>query len=188
MGAAMRAVADAKGPPPAGALATLETRPALAAVLRTTCVPTLVSGGTRVNSLPASAEGNINCRIMPDETVEQVRRALVEVVGDPAVSIEPSGDFGFAQPTSFDGPGPTAVESAGKAMWPTARLVPVMSLGADDSRFLRQTGARAYGFNPIPVSEEDSRRAHGIDERIPADSLPTGAELLRRIVEELDQQ
>jgi acetylornithine deacetylase/succinyl-diaminopimelate desuccinylase-like protein len=183
--AAMRAVASSSGPLPAGPLAVLEARPALAALLRTTCVPTLVSGGTRVNSLPAAAEGNVNCRIMPDESVDEVRRALMGAVGDSAVSIEASGDFGFSQPTPLDGSAPAAVEAAGKAMWPDARLVPVMSLGADDSRFLRQVGVRAYGFNPIPVSEEDSRRAHGIDERIPADSLRSGAEVLRRIVERL---
>ncbi len=188
MAAAMRAVAGATGALPPAPLATLETRPALSALLRTTCVPTLVSGGTRVNSLPAAAEGNVNCRILPDESVAQVRAELVQVVGDPAVSIEASGDFGFSsQPTPLDGIGPAAVEAAGRAMWPEAKLIPVMSLGADDSRFLRQGGMRVYGFMPIPVSEEDSRRAHGIDERIPVDGLRSGAELLRRIVEQLER-
>jgi acetylornithine deacetylase/succinyl-diaminopimelate desuccinylase-like protein len=186
MAAAMRAIAESTGPLPPGPLATLETRPALAALLRTTCVPTLVSGGTRVNSLPAAAEANVNCRIMPDETPAQVWHELADVVGDPGVAIHASDDFGFSQPTPFEGPGPKAVKIAGLTMWPNAQLVPVMSLGADDSRFLRMKGVRAFGFNPIPVGEEDSRRAHGIDERIPTQSLRQGAELMRRIVEELE--
>jgi acetylornithine deacetylase/succinyl-diaminopimelate desuccinylase-like protein len=185
MAAAMRAIADATGPLPAGPLATLETRPALAALLRTTCVPTMVSGGTRVNSLPAAADANVNCRILPDETPAQVWQELREVVGDPAVNMHASDDFGFSAPTPLQGPGPEAVKAAGQAMWPGVPLVPIMSLGADDSRFLRMKGIQAFGFNPIPVSEEDSRRAHGIDERIPLASLRQGAELLRRIVTQL---
>jgi acetylornithine deacetylase/succinyl-diaminopimelate desuccinylase-like protein len=184
--AAMRAVAEATGPLPAGPLATLETRPALAALLRTTCVPTLVSGGTRVNALPASADANVNCRILPDETPATVWKELVEVIGDPGVALTASDEFGYSLPTPLEGPGPKAVKIAGLTMWPSAELVPVMSLGADDSRFLRMKGMRAFGFNPIPVSEEDSRRAHGIDERIPTESLRQGAELMRRIVEELE--
>jgi acetylornithine deacetylase/succinyl-diaminopimelate desuccinylase-like protein len=48
------------------AIARLE--PALAAVLRTTCVPTVFNAGTRPNVIPATAEATVNCRLLPDET------------------------------------------------------------------------------------------------------------------------
>jgi acetylornithine deacetylase/succinyl-diaminopimelate desuccinylase-like protein len=62
------------------------------------------------------------------------------------------------------------------------KLLPTMSCGADDSRFLRAVGMRAYGFHPVPMSDADGRRAHGIDERIPAGGLRTGVELFYRLV------
>ncbi len=46
--------------------------PALAAVLRTTCVPTVLHAGTRPNVIPA-AEATLNCRLLPDEDVAAVR-------------------------------------------------------------------------------------------------------------------
>jgi acetylornithine deacetylase/succinyl-diaminopimelate desuccinylase-like protein len=63
--------------------------------------------------------------------------------------------------------------------------MPSLSLGASDSRYLRTAGIAAYGINAIPRSEEDSRRAHGIDERIPAASLRPGVEFLHQLVLEL---
>jgi acetylornithine deacetylase/succinyl-diaminopimelate desuccinylase-like protein len=60
-----------------------------------------------------------------------------------------------------------------------------MSRGATDSRFLRAAGIPAYGIDPIPMTDADARRAHGVDERIRADGLRTGIEFLHRLVLEL---
>jgi acetylornithine deacetylase/succinyl-diaminopimelate desuccinylase-like protein len=70
-------------------------------------------------------------------------------------------------------------------MWPGAPVIPTRSRGATDSRFLRGAGIPAYGIRPMPSTEEDSRRAHGVDERIPAGSLRQGVEFLHRLVLEL---
>ena len=59
---AMNAIASSKETVPPDAIAALAGRPAVAALLRTTCVPTQVSGGTSRNVLPASASANVNCR------------------------------------------------------------------------------------------------------------------------------
>src|SRR5262249_52859796 len=59
LGAAMRAVANAKGAPPAQALAVLDADPVLAATLRTTCVATLLSAGTPVTAPPAEARSTL---------------------------------------------------------------------------------------------------------------------------------
>ena len=62
-----------EGKLPEKALKLIEEDPQLAANLRTTCVATTLAGGTRVNALPAQATANVNCRILPDETVEQTQ-------------------------------------------------------------------------------------------------------------------
>jgi acetylornithine deacetylase/succinyl-diaminopimelate desuccinylase-like protein len=182
---AMRLVANSKGRPPARALAVLEADPILRANLRTTCVATLLGGGTRVNALPAEARANVNCRILPDESPEDVRRQLVQIFDDPQLEVRAIDDFAHARPSELEGPGPAAVRKVVGEMYPGLPVIPSMSRGATDSRHLRAAGIGAYGFSPIASRESDTRRAHGVDERIPAGSLRSGVELLHRLVLEL---
>jgi acetylornithine deacetylase/succinyl-diaminopimelate desuccinylase-like protein len=182
LAAAMRAIAGAKQRPPADAVKVLDADPALAASLRTTCVATLLNGGTRQNALPAEATANVNCRILPDESVASVRAALIRAIGDPAVEVRPTEEFGFGEPSPLDGPAPRAIRTVVGEMWPSVPIVPFMSRGATDSRFLRAAGIPSYGIGPIAMTEGDARRAHGIDERIPEASLRAGFEFLYRLV------
>jgi acetylornithine deacetylase/succinyl-diaminopimelate desuccinylase-like protein len=182
---AMRAVAESRGPLPVEAVRVLDADPALAASLRTTCVATQISGGTRANALPAEARATVNCRILPDETPEQLQARLVEILDDPGVEVRPTEEFGHGVPSPLEGPGPQAIRDIVHEMWPGIPVIPFMSRGATDSRYLRARGMAAYGINPIAIAEADARRAHGIDERIPAASLRPAVEFLHRLVLEI---
>ena len=185
MAAAMKALAAAEGPLPAEALKTVEADPLMSAQLRTTCVPTLLSGGTRVNALPAEAKANLNCRILPDESIEETRKALADAIDDSAIEIKGVSDFGASPPSPIDGEFPEAVRRVIQKRWPGLPIMPIMSASATDSRYLRAAGIKAYGFDPIGVSEADERREHGVDERIRETSLKQGLELMHRLVLEL---
>lgn len=182
---AMQAVAKAKGKLPANAVAVLEKDPVLAVNLRTTCVATLIGGGTHENALPAVAKANVNCRILPDESIESVRARLASVVDDPKVGIAPATSIGVAGASPGDGEVPKAVEKITAEMWPGVPIIDTMSHGATDSRFLRMRGVQAYGIDPIGLSEEDERRMHGIDERIAVASIRPGLEFFNRLVLDL---
>src|SRR5262249_60076892 len=81
MGAAMTAFA--KDPTDAKASALLATDPNYNGILHTTCIATMLSGGHATNALPQRATANVNCRIFPGTTPEQVRQKLTELAGDP---------------------------------------------------------------------------------------------------------
>lgn len=184
--AAMIAVAKApKGKYPKSALQVLEKDPVLSSSLRTTCVATLVSGGTRTNALPASAQANINCRIMPGESTELVRSRLVAAIGDKAVSVKPQKAITESSASPVDGVVPVAILKGVKQTWPKVPVIPVLSRGATDSLYLRAKGIHSYGFSPIPKTEADGKRAHGIDERISIAALKPGLEFFHRLVLEL---
>ena len=185
VGAAMRKLATSEGEPPADALAVLDRDPSFAATLRTTCVATLISGGTRVNSLPAKATATVNCRILPGESVADVQKEIERVLANPKLEVAATSEFGFGEPSDLNGAGPAAIRAVVEQMWPGLPIVPFMSRGATDSRFLRARGIDAYGINPIALGENDESRMHGIDERIPAASLEPGLEFLYRLVLEL---
>jgi acetylornithine deacetylase/succinyl-diaminopimelate desuccinylase-like protein len=88
-GAAMTAiVAD---PADAKANAILSANPGYHAMLRTTCVATMLEAGHAPNALPQRARATVNCRVFPGETVESVRQALVAAVNNPKVAISTPG-------------------------------------------------------------------------------------------------
>ncbi len=185
LGPALAALAESKGELPADALAVVERKPELAALLHTTCVATELAGGTRANALPAEATANVNCRILPDESPDDVRRQLAAIIDDDGVEVVPVGEFGRAGASPLDGPGPRAIADVVHRFYPGLPIVPTLSLGATDSRFLRELDIPCYGFRTAPMKEEDARRAHGIDERVPLASEQPGLELMYALVVEL---
>ena len=156
--------------------------------VRTTCVTTQLVGSPQDNVLPTSAEATVNCRILPDETVEQTLETLKRVVADPAVEIVPTSDFGFGPYSPVEGEVPTAIRKTAAKLWPGAPVVATMSTGATDSRYLRAIGIRAYGVGVSPLSKPEElagRGAHGPDERRPAKWLADGVGYLRAVTYEL---
>ena len=77
----------ARGEDTFGAATLLDVDPQLDAALRTTCVATLLSAGTRVNALPGRASANLNCRILPDSSPAAVQATLVRIIDDAAVEV-----------------------------------------------------------------------------------------------------
>jgi acetylornithine deacetylase/succinyl-diaminopimelate desuccinylase-like protein len=84
-GEAMRALV--KDPTDARAVAIVTQDPTRNAMLRTTCVATMMEAGHATNALPQRARANVNCRIYPAETFEDLRRTLARVTADPAIEV-----------------------------------------------------------------------------------------------------
>ena len=144
MGRAM--VALAKDPGDKAVDAIVSTDRLYHSMLRTTCVATLLDGGHANNALPQRAGANINCRIFPGETVEQTAAALNRIIGDPGVKVTAIGKrTPLAVPPPLD---PKVVRPAEKLVgkyFPGVPLVPVMSTGATDGRYLEAVGIPTYG-------------------------------------------
>jgi acetylornithine deacetylase/succinyl-diaminopimelate desuccinylase-like protein len=183
--AAMIAIAESGDAIPPEALSALAGKPGVVALVRTTCVPTQVSGGTARNVLPASASANVNCRILPGETTDSVRRMLEEVVADPEVEIAPDGKSSTSSASPLEGEGPTAVRTVLARRYPGLPLLPFLANFFTDSSFLRALEIPSYGIGLFPVSDEDVATVHGADERIPAASIRDGTATLLDLVVEL---
>jgi acetylornithine deacetylase/succinyl-diaminopimelate desuccinylase-like protein len=183
---AMRAAADLKGDAiPPDLLAAMDSHPMVRALTRTTCVATMMNGGTRDNALPVEARATVNCRIMPVETIESVQETLKKLAAGLA-DVEIVTDFGIGPEVPNSGPVRAAVEKATRAVW--GADVPVVArigLGASDSRFLRKAGIQSYGIGVMAKPDELTRNAHGPDEAAPASSFPLGMAFLRDIVKAL---
>ncbi len=63
-------------------------------IMRTTCVATMLSGGHAPNALPQRAEANVNCRIFPGHSQEEIRLELVKLFNDPKLNVSYRSDTG----------------------------------------------------------------------------------------------
>jgi acetylornithine deacetylase/succinyl-diaminopimelate desuccinylase-like protein len=180
---ALRAASAAAGNDvPEAQLKVIDEKPALRALPRTTCVATLLNGGTRENALPVEAKANVNCRLLPGETIENTKVTLQKLAGsDAEVKIVP--DWGSGPEVPVTGPVRDALEKVARKLYGKDILITAaLGTGASDSRFLRALGIQAYGLGLLPVTPPDAMRPHGPDERVPVSSVPAGAKFLREMV------
>jgi acetylornithine deacetylase/succinyl-diaminopimelate desuccinylase-like protein len=155
--------------------------PAWNATLRTTCVATQLEGGHAVNALPQLAAATVNCRVLPEDSVDYVQSTLQKVVGDDQVSIKILGDTsaGPASPMRPDLLG--AINQATEKIWPGVPVVPIMVMGATDGKYLRIAGIPTYGVQGFFFDRNDIR-FHGRDERLSVQSFYEGQAFLYDLV------
>lgn len=142
-------------------------------MLRTSISPNMISGGFRRNVIPAEAEAYLDVRALPDENIDALIETLRKLIDDPAVEVLRRSDVRqrpAAPPSGFENEMFRALERAQQKVFAGSVTLPVMQVGATDSAQLRARGVQAYGIS-IPKAEEESRRVHGIDERISIDAL-----------------
>jgi acetylornithine deacetylase/succinyl-diaminopimelate desuccinylase-like protein len=158
------------------------------ALLRTTCVTTMLQASTQENVLPTRAEAVVNCRILPGESPESTLAALQKLLGDPALELTADRNKGYAAGSPVDGEVMTAIAAVAARQFPGVPVVPTMTLGATDSRHLRAVGMHAYGISATPIALDETRAghgAHGPDERRPVAFLAPGVRFLRELTLEL---
>jgi acetylornithine deacetylase/succinyl-diaminopimelate desuccinylase-like protein len=174
----------AAGRADAAAIARLSAKPPYNAQMRTTCVATLLSGGHAPNALPQTARANVNCRVLPGEPIAEVTATLKRVLADDAIEVKLAGDFGSAGPSPLRPDVMQPIEKLTAEFWPGIPVIPSMSTGATDSRFLRAIGIPAYGHSGL-AGDVDDNRAHGKDERVLVKAFDDGVEYLYRLVKTL---
>ncbi|MTV37626.1 M20/M25/M40 family metallo-hydrolase [Duganella radicis] len=168
-------------PPDQAALDRLyAVSPSHNSTVRTTCVATKVDAGHADNALPQRARAIVNCRILPGEPIAEVQATLQRVVADDKIKITRVGE-------GVDGPMPPmtvtlmkAVEDISNDMWPGVPVIPTMSTGGTDGRFLNNAGIWTYGVSGMFHGPEGSG-AHGLNEHIRVKSLYDGQEYLYRL-------
>jgi acetylornithine deacetylase/succinyl-diaminopimelate desuccinylase-like protein len=166
-------------PPDLTAAARLGAEPSFNSNFRTTCVATRLSGGHANNALPQTAQANVNCRIFPGHSPEEIRKQLISVFADPKLEVRYVSDAGVVSETAPERkaivpPAPIKevfdpLTRITQQIWTGVPVTPVMENGASDSIYFASAGIPCYGYSAIAL-ERDDDRAHGQDERLPVDS------------------
>ncbi|SDP90818.1 Acetylornithine deacetylase/Succinyl-diaminopimelate desuccinylase [Actinopolyspora xinjiangensis] len=148
----------------------------IGATVRDIANPTMLDAGYKANVIPSVAEASVDCRILPGRE-EEFDRELADVLG-PDVEREWVGLPPVE--TRFEG---EIVESMTRSLLtedPAARTLPYMMSGGTDAKSFSRLGMNCFGFAPLrlPADLDFSALFHGVDERVPVDSLRFGTRVL----------
>ena len=132
----------------------------------------------------SSASATVNCRILPGGSPDDVQAVLGEVLADPAIVVSPVLIDPAGPASEINEELVTVIEDLSEEYWPGVPVIPSMSAGATDSRFLRAAGIPAYGHTGF-ARDVDDVRAHGQDERIGVEAFHIGVAYLYDLVKRL---
>src|SRR6266446_6729515 len=155
------------------------------AMLRDTIAPTVLTAGVANNVIPAEARANLNVRLLPGDSISTVVNDLNKLVNDPLVRLEVQPNAGLAAPSSsleseFYG----VISKVVSREFGGAPALPFQSTWLTDSAQLRLYQVQALGLVPFQLTQDDLKRMHGDDERIPLAAFDKGVDVLAKIVTE----
>jgi acetylornithine deacetylase/succinyl-diaminopimelate desuccinylase-like protein len=184
-------------PPDLNAAERLSKEPSFNSNFRTTCVATRLAAGHANNALPQTAQANVNCRIFPGHSQEEIRAQLIALFADPRLTVKYVTDSGHvlekgSDRKAMDPPAPIRevfepLTRISQAIWPGVPVTPTMENGASDSIYFAQAGIPSYGYSAIAL-ERDDDRAHGQDERLPVDSYWKSLDFFYEFAKELGEK
>ncbi len=139
---------------------------------------TMLDSGYKHNVIPQSASASLDCRFLPGHE-DDLMATIRELAGD-FVEVEVHHrDIALDSP--FESDLVTAMKQSLLAEDPGASVLPYCLSGGTDNKALRRLGITGYGFAPLrlPADLDFAPMFHGIDERVPVESLRFGARVLR---------
>lgn len=151
------------------------------ATLSDTSNVTMLDAGYKQNVVPQHAHANVDCRFLPGH--EDALLATVRELAGEHVTVEVlQRDISLEVP--FEGALVEAMAAALRAEDPNARVLPYCLSGGTDNKALATLGITGYGFAPLrlPPDLDFAPMFHGVDERVPIDSLRFGVRVLLRLL------
>ncbi len=158
--------------------------PPVASMMRTTTAVTMANGSPAPNVLPQKATVNVNFRIMPGQTIEDVENHIRKYAGPKAeikmVSGKNPSKISPTDSRAFD-----AIRRICKEMDPKAIVAPYLVMGGTDARQYEDVCDNIYRYSPFLMDTALLLTTHGTNERIPVDSLKDGVVFFKKYIKEL---
>lgn len=161
-------------------------KPAQNALVRNTVSITVLEGAPKTNVAPPSARAQLDARLLPGESCAGFADAVRRVVDDASIEVRELLSFP-AIASSPDSPLFRAIEEVAGDQPEPGLVVPRLIGGFTDAHWFRELGITSYGFVPRALTADESRRVHGIDERIARDTLVESIRLTIEIVRAFDR-
>jgi acetylornithine deacetylase/succinyl-diaminopimelate desuccinylase-like protein len=155
------------------------------ALLRDTISPDIIHGGVKYNVIPGEASIELDCRVLPGTTEDDMREIVVGRLGDLATHVDV--DLVIHAPAvvaSVDDPLYRLLERTVVDHDPDGIPLPFMVPFATDAKHTASLGIPTYGFSPLRLDPDERflERFHGVDERVGVDALRWGLPVLYDVV------
>ena len=153
----------------------------IGATLNNTANPSMLEAGYKANVIPQSATAVVDGRTLPGYETELLE-TIKKLVGD-QVHVE-SLVSDIPLEVDFDSPLVEKMIAAINSEDPEGVVIPYLLSGGTDNKALAKLGIVGYGFSPLklPTDIDFTALFHGIDERVPIDSLHFGARTLHHFL------
>jgi acetylornithine deacetylase/succinyl-diaminopimelate desuccinylase-like protein len=152
----------------------------LMAITRMTVSPNKIFGGTKINIVPDTCEAEIDIRVLPGQDKNYVTKGLKQAIGDIEMKI-----VQYQAPT-FSSANSEFYPLISRTLQETlngSRVLPCISSGSTDSKYLREIGIPCYGIGMMTLKLDPSMKqsVHGKDEKVDIPSLQLKSEFLQRL-------
>lgn len=164
----------------------MKADPRSAAQIRTTIAPTMLKAGVKENVLPPEAEGVINFRLHPRDTIESVTAHVTAAIDDGEVSIAPlPGAREASTVSNMKGAAYGLLASEIAKSFPDALVAPNLTVAGTDSRHYLPLTQNVFRFIPLRVTGEELAGFHNTNERVRVQSLAEAIGFYRALMQNL---
>ena len=158
--------------------------PPVASMMRTTTAVTMANGSPAPNVLPQKATVNVNFRIMPGQTIEDVEKHIKKIAG-PKAEVRMASGKNPSKISPTDSRAFNAIREICKEMDPKAIVAPYLVMGGTDARQYEDVCDNIYRYSPFLMDTSLLLTCHGTNERIPVDSLKDGVVFFKKYIKAL---
>jgi carboxypeptidase PM20D1 len=143
----------------------------------------MLNGGVAPNVLPVSAEANLNIRLLPGDSAEEIVSWIGALTRDLGVKTEVMAEGPASGVSDYKGAAFATLAGAVADVFPGIPAVPGLSCGATDARHYERFSPAVLRFSPFIVTSDEMATVHAENERISIGSLGAAVQFYRRVVE-----
>jgi len=152
------------------------------ALLTSTFAFTTINGGNQTNIIPNHVEANINVRVAPFNSADEVIEHVKKVIKDPLIEVTASDVTKLYKECNINQLGYEIIKETTMETYPNTIVSPFVMLGGTDAKHYNEISSCVIRFSPIKVSNEDRKGIHGLNERIGVETLEKCLEFYERLL------
>jgi carboxypeptidase PM20D1 len=161
-------------------------QPASSALIRTTIAPTIFQAGEQYNALPEKASAIINLRLMPGDSLEEVKDYIEKTIDDQDIKVTINGSEASGV-SSVDSWHFKAIQQSAKNVYGEAIIAPYLMFAGSDAKHYDRIAENTYRFLPVQLTSQDLNRMHGTNEHISIDNYLNAIGFYMEVIKESDK-
>ena len=163
----------------------VKSSPDTRALLSTTFAFTLIQGGNATNIIPNHVEANINVRVAPFNTVDDVINHIKKVIKNDNIKIEVFDINKMYNECDYNHEGYKIIRDTIYETYDNVVASPFIMLGGTDARHYNEISDCVIRFSPIWVNDDERKGVHGIDEKIRVKSVINGLKFYENLLDKI---